>query len=48
MSGLFRILFGARRAYYDTRSIERGTYPKRLARRVAYRTTGRVIRSLFR
>ena len=36
------------RAAGDARSIRRGRYPQRLARRAAYRTTGGLTRKLLR
>jgi hypothetical protein len=43
-----RILFRLISAYYTGRSIQRGRYPQRVARKYAYRTAGRAIRRLIR
>jgi hypothetical protein len=43
-----RVLFRAISAYYTGRAIQRGRYPQRVARQYAYRSTGRIIRRLFR
>lgn len=43
-----RVLFRLISAYYTGRSVQRGRYPQRVARKYAYRSTARIIRRLFR
>ena len=48
MGSFLRILYRFSSAYWTTRAAQRGRLPQRMARRSAYRITGRMIRRMFR
>ncbi|HLJ68860.1 MAG TPA: hypothetical protein VKX16_16005 [Chloroflexota bacterium] len=48
MRTFLRVFYRFSSAYWTGRAARRGTLPRRMARRAAYRASGRLIRRLFR